>query len=89
FPNWSPTTEKRASSQQLGSVEHFARLRPLLKSIKPDAMLYTEPSGTLFRQTMDITYNYDEHWLIHAVLRPEYALQKNPIGIRHARDLAN
>lgn len=89
FPNWSPETEKHASSQQLGSVEHFARLRPLLKSIKPDAMLYTEPSGTLFRQTMDITYNYDEHWLLHAVLRPEHALRKNPLGIRHARDLAN
>ncbi|MDQ3654498.1 MAG: alpha-amylase family glycosyl hydrolase [Chloroflexota bacterium] len=87
-PNWSPATEKRASASQLGSVEHFARLRPRLKGLKPEAMLYTEPSGTLFRQTMDITYNYDEHWLIHAVLRPEHALQKNPLGIRHARDLA-
>ncbi|MDQ3654662.1 MAG: alpha-amylase family glycosyl hydrolase, partial [Chloroflexota bacterium] len=87
-PNWSPTTEKRASAQQLGSVEHFARLRPQLKSLKPDAMLYTEPSGTLFRQTMDITYNYDEHWLIHSLLRPETTLAANPAGIRHARDLA-
>jgi glycosidase len=87
-PNWSPATEKRASASQLGSVEYFARLRQHLKSLKADAMLYTEPSGTLFRQTMDITYNYDEHWLIHAVLRPEFALRKNPLGIRHARDLA-
>jgi glycosidase len=87
-PNWSPATEKRASASQLGSVEYFARLRSHLKSLKPDAMLYTEPSGTLFRQTMDITYNYDEHWLIHAVLRPDYALWKHPLGIRHARDLA-
>lgn len=88
-PNWSPATEKRASASQLGSVDHFARLRLQLKSLKPDAMLYTEPSGTLFRRTMDITYNYDEHWLIHAVLRPEFALKQNPLGIRHARDLAN
>lgn len=87
-PNWSPATEKRASASQLGSVELFARLRPLLKSIKPDAMLYTEPSGPLFRDTMDIVYNYDEHWLIHAVLRPEQALDENPFSIRHARDLA-
>lgn len=87
-PNWSPETEKRASASQLGAVEHFARLRPALKSLKPDAMLYTEPSGTLFRQTMDITYNYDEHWLIHAILRPQFALEKNPLGIRHAHDLA-
>jgi glycosidase len=88
FPNWSPATEKRASAQQLGAVEHFARLRPEMKALKPEAMLYTEPSGTLFRQTMDITYNYDEHWLIHAVLRPDRALETNPLGIRHARDLA-
>jgi len=88
FPNWSPATEQRASRQQLGSVEHFARLRPRIKAHKPDAMLYTEPSGSLFRQTMDITYNYDEHWLFHAILRPDTALQTRPLGIRHARDLA-
>ncbi|MDQ3695376.1 MAG: alpha-amylase family glycosyl hydrolase [Chloroflexota bacterium] len=87
-PNWSPATEHRASASQLGSVEYFARLRPQLKALKPEAMLYTEPSGTLFRQTMDMTYNYDEHWLIHAVLRPELARRQNPLGIRHARDLA-
>ncbi len=87
FPNWSKATEKRASAQQLGSVEHFARLRPQLKALRPDAMLYTEPSGTLFRQAMDITYNYDEHWLIHAAMRPD-AVDANPVGVRHARDLA-
>ena len=87
-PNWSPETEKRASASQLGSVEHFARLRTALKALNPNAMLYTEPSGTLFRQTMDITYNYDEHWLIHTVLRPESAAKQHPLGIRHARDLA-
>jgi hypothetical protein len=54
-PNWSPATEKRASASQLGAVEHFARLRAELKALKPEAMLYTEPSGTLFRTTMDIT----------------------------------
>lgn len=87
-PNWSPATEQRASASQLGSVEYFARLRTRLKALKPEAMLYTEPSGTLFRETMDIVYNYDEHWLIHALLRPEQELTKNPLGIRHARDLA-
>lgn len=87
-PNWSAATEKRASAQQLGSVEHFARLRPRLKALKPEAMLYTEPAGTLFRQTMDITYNYDEHWLIHPVLRPQAGDGADPAGIRHARDLA-
>lgn len=86
--NWSDATAVRASYSQLGSVQHFARLRPRLKELKPDALLYTEPSGALFRQSMDITYNYDEHWLIHAVLRPERSLARAPMGIRHARDLA-
>ncbi len=86
--NWSPATEKRASAQQLGSVEHFARLRAQLKTLKPDAMLYTEPSGTLFRQTMDITYNYDEHWLIHSLVRPDTLSENTTVDIRHARDLA-
>lgn len=86
--NWSDATAARASYSQLGSVQHFARLRPRLKALKPEAMLYTEPSGVLFRQTMDITYNYDEHWLIHAVLRPESSALKAPLGVRHARDLA-
>ena len=88
FPNWSKATEKRASRQQLGAVEYFGRLRERMKRLKPEAMLYTEPSGTLFRETMDITYNYDEHWLIHSVLRPSSALEKNPLAIRNARELA-
>lgn len=87
--NWSDATAARASYSQLGSVQHFERLRPQLKALKSDALLYTEPSGALFRQSMDITYNYDEHWLIHAVLRPETSLARAPMGIRHARDLAH
>lgn len=98
-PNWSPATEQRASASQLGSVEHFARLRSVLKSRYPDALLYTEPSGVLFRQTMDIVYNYDEHPLIPAVIRPSELTDparrgmrslRDPgeLGIRTARDLA-
>jgi len=88
FPNWSPATEKRASASQLGSVNHFQKLRFDMRQIQPNAVMYTEPSGLLFRQSMDITYNYDEHWLFHAVLRPESALRNNPRGLRHAHDLA-
>lgn len=88
FPNWSNATEKRASRQQLGAVEYFGRLRERMKQLKPEAMLYTEPAGTLFRETMDITYNYDEHWLIHSVLRPSFALKTNPLTIRSPRELA-
>ena len=89
FPNWSPATEARASASQLGSVDHFQRLRVAMKRQQPDALLYTEPSGVLFRQSMDLTYNYDEHWLIPAIVRPERELARNPLGIRDARDLAH
>ncbi|MBE3559603.1 MAG: hypothetical protein IMW89_10300 [Ktedonobacteraceae bacterium] len=68
LPNWSKATEKRASYSPLGSLELFKHLRPRLKALKPDIMLCTEPSGVLFRQAMDITYNYEEQWLIPAVL---------------------
>ncbi len=98
-PNWSAATERRASASQLGSVEHFARLRGALKSRYPEVMLYTEPAGVLFRQTMDIVYNYDEQSLIPSVIRPDSEsspISQNPesaddlpeVGVRTGRDLA-
>ena len=85
-PNWSPATERRASASQMGSVGHFARLRDEIKSRYPDALLYTEPSGVLFRQTMDIVYNYDEHPLIPAVIRPADVPDASRQGMRSSRD---
>jgi hypothetical protein len=35
--------------------------------VKPDVMLYTEPSGLLLRESMDVNYNYDEQWLFGAL----------------------
>ncbi|HEV2529817.1 MAG TPA: alpha-amylase family glycosyl hydrolase [Thermomicrobiales bacterium] len=88
-PNWSPATERRASASQLGAVEHFSRLRREIKRRHPDALLYTEPAGVLFRQTMDLVYNYDEHPLIGAVMRPEHAAEENPLSLRDGQDLAD
>jgi hypothetical protein len=51
-------------------------------------MLYTEPSGLLFHEVMDLTYNYDEQWLVHAVLRPNPDGREEPTAVRHGRDLA-
>jgi hypothetical protein len=34
-------------------------------------MMFTEPSGVLHRESMDMNYNYDELWLIPAVMAPE------------------
>jgi glycosidase len=88
FPNWSAATEKRASASELGAVSYFQRLRYDMRQLAPDAVMYTEPSGILFRQSMDITYNYDEHWLFQSVLRPDFSLERNPLGVRDAADLA-
>lgn len=68
FANWSPTTRHRASASTLACLEMFRELRPLMRAWKPDFMLYTEPSGILHRETMDLTYNYDEQWLVGAGL---------------------
>jgi glycosidase len=83
LPNWSTATQQRASYSSLGCLEMFDRLRPRLKRLKDSVMLYTEPTGVLFRQAMDITYNYDEQWLIPAVLG-----HGRGAGVRTARELA-
>jgi len=68
FLNWAERTRTHAGLSMLGSVELFADLRRVLKKVKPDIMLYTEPSGLLLRESMDVNYNYDEQWLFGAVL---------------------
>ncbi len=88
LPNWSPATEHRASYSPLGCLQLFERLRPQLKRLKGDTMLYTEPSGVLFHQVMDLTYNYDEQWLVHAVLRPAPDDHSRRTAVRNGRDLA-
>jgi glycosidase len=86
LPNWSAATAARASYSPLGCLQLFDQLRVRLKQLKPDAILYTEPSGVLFRQAMDITYNYDEQWLIGSLMarHPDEA----PLAVRHGQDLA-
>jgi hypothetical protein len=88
LPNWSSKTRYRASYSPLGALQLFGRLRPRLKALKPDFMLYTEPSGVLFRESMDLNYNYDEQWLIEAVLRPVSDPAIERITVRNGRELA-
>ena len=85
FPNWAPWARHRASMSSLACVPLFEQLRPTLKAIRPDALMYTEPSGILLRRSMDLNYNYDEQWLVTAVSRPEDARRW---GVRSARGLA-
>ncbi|MEN9934641.1 MAG: hypothetical protein RLZZ387_1220 [Chloroflexota bacterium] len=86
LPNWSEPTAQRASYSPLGCLQLFDMLRGRLKRLKPDAILYTEPSGVLFRQAMDITYNYDEQWLIGSVMAGNSG--SSPTAVRHGCDLA-
>jgi hypothetical protein len=70
FPNWDKAKRNRASRAPLAVLELFRRLRREMKAEKPDAVLYTEPPGILFRQSADIAYNYDEQWLFTSVIQP-------------------
>ncbi|WP_158866315.1 alpha-amylase family glycosyl hydrolase [Leifsonia sp. AG29] len=67
FPNWSPRSATRPGLQTLGAVELFDHLRETLHDKDPELMMYTEPSGPLWRQALDINYNYDEAWLLDSV----------------------
>jgi glycosidase len=46
----------------------FAKLRAAMREANPDSLLYTEPSGALYRMSMDLAYNYDEQFLVPAVI---------------------
>ena len=84
FMNWSERTRSSAHVSMLGSVPLFAMLRTAIRQARPDALLYTEPSGALFRRDMDLTYNYDEQWLVRAITATE---NRRDHWIRNAREL--
>lgn len=86
FPNWSAQTRARASASMLGCVSLFRKLRPRLKALNRSLMMYTEPSGPVHRESMDLNYNYDEQWLITAVLRPQ--ARESAWTVRNAVELA-
>lgn len=85
FPNWAEWARHRAGMSVLACVPLFEQLRPALKALQPDALMYTEPSGLLLRRSMDLNYNYDEQWLVTAMLRPGDA---KAWGVRNARGMA-
>lgn len=85
FHNWSAWARHRAGMSALACVPLFERLRAELKILRPDMLMYTEPSGILLRRSMDLNYNYDEQWLVTAVSQPGEA---RVWGVRSARGLA-
>jgi glycosidase len=85
FPNWSGWARGRAGASALGCLGLFDRLRPIMKSINSESLLYTEPSGHVWRQAMDLNYNYDEQWLVSALCDPSV---QTAWGVRTAKQIA-
>jgi hypothetical protein len=86
FASWSPATRRRASAPTTAAIGLFRAIRDRLKTIRADLMMYTEPSGPALRQSMDLNYNYDEQWLIPAVMTP--ATDREPWLVSCATELA-
>ena len=82
FANWAPWARSRAYLSPLGCVPLFVDMRHDIKAEKPDALMYTEPSGHLLRRSMDVNYNYDEQWLVSALMAGNHAKR----GVRNGRD---
>lgn len=85
YPNWAQWASGRANASALACVGLFQKLRPRIKELKPDALMYTEPSGHLLRKSMDLNYNYDEQWLVTSLAAPKTRQQH---GIRSGKELA-
>ena len=82
FANWADWARARASLSPLGCVSLFVELRRDIKGAKPEALMYTEPSGHLLRRSMDVNYNYDEQWLVTSLSDPLTAPER---GVTCAR----
>ena len=85
YPNWAEWASGRANASALACVGLFQKLRPQIKALKPDALMYTEPSGHLLRKSMDLNYNYDEQWLVTSLASPK---ARSKHGIRSGKELA-
>jgi len=82
FANWAPWARARAFMSPLGCVPLFVDMRHDMRAAKPDSLLYTEPSGHLLRRSMDVNYNYDEQWLVSALMQGIHAGR----AVRNGRD---
>jgi glycosidase len=85
FANWAPWAKARAFMSPLGCIPLFVDMRYDIKTTKPDALMYTEPSGHLLRRSMDVNYNYDEQWLVSALLQQTHTGR----AVANARDFMN
>lgn len=70
FPNWDPAVPYKAGTSPMGFVDLFRKVREALGSCERSAVLYTEPGGPVMHGSFDLTYNYDENWLLQAAVSP-------------------
>ena len=68
FPNWARDLPRPASASFYGSAAMFKCIRAELKALKPDVVLYTETPGPLLHTSHELSYNYDETWLLLSLL---------------------
>ncbi|WP_314173899.1 alpha-amylase family glycosyl hydrolase [Streptomyces winkii] len=88
FATWAEGRGHRASYGSMASLPLLRELRARLRQVRPGATVYTEPGGALFRAAVDMTYNYDEHWLVESLLAEPGHPQRGWRMVRNARDLA-
>jgi glycosidase len=68
MPNWKQGAPDRASAAYYASYHMLSRARKAIKARHPEVLFYTEPSGPIFRDIMDLTYNYDAEWLSGSIM---------------------
>ncbi len=87
YATWARDRPQRASYGAMASLPLLEELRTRLRGVRPDAIVYTEPTGALFRGAVDATYNYDEHWLVESLLADAANPQRPWRLVRDAYDL--
>jgi Alpha amylase, catalytic domain len=88
YATWAEGRPYRASYGAMASLPLLAELRTRLRAVYPEAVVYTEPTGALFRAVSDATYNYDEHWLVESLMADADNPQRDWRLVRNARELA-
>ena len=68
FPNWAQELPYPASRSFYASEALFRRIRQTLQAIKPEVVFYTETAGPLLYSSHALGYNYDETWMLVAML---------------------
>jgi glycosidase len=89
FNDWSEGTRRHASYSGLASLALYRKMRRRLHALNPDLLLYIEPSSPLFRESVDLTYPYEEAWLIQSVFDTEPSEGRDWRRVRNGRELAH